>query len=259
MFPLRKNGEKSSTPRRIKSSTPLRENERKKENARNITVLKGLIPPWIDSTVFSGGKTMRIVGRSLIVLAVAFVVVGLVGGQQPGGFGKGGFGGGGGPQDAVTLLRNEQVKKELGITDEQVEKIPSAVMKALGGVLDSKQLTRLRQIELQQRGSQAFLDPQLQTELKITSEQVSSIKTILEDNRKELAEVMQEAKGGGFQGIQEKMTALRKEGLEKVQGVLTADQRRLYKDMLGSEFKLEMKGFGGGGKGGNKGKKKKDI
>jgi hypothetical protein len=200
---------------------------------------------------------MRAVGRSLAALAAAFVVVGLVGGQQPGGFGKGGKGGGGAGLDAYALLRIDQVKKELGVTDEQMEKIPAAVLKGLSDVLDQKQLTRLKQIELQQRGSQAFLDPLVQKQLKITTEQSGSIKTIIDDSRKELAEIFKEAKGGGFQGIQEKMAAARKETNDKVQGVLSADQKRAYKDMLGDEFKLEQKGFGGGGKG--KGKKKKDI
>src|SRR5205085_3611903 len=113
------------------------------------------------------------------------------GGQQPGGKGKGGFGGfgaKGGNQDAYTLLRNEQVKKELGVTEEQVEKIPAAVLKALSGVLDEKQMTRLRQIELQQRGTQAFLDASVQKDLHITPEQTANIKTILDDFRKEQAE-----------------------------------------------------------------------
>ena len=204
---------------------------------------------------------MRVVGRSLMALAAAFLVVGLVGGQQPGGGkGKGGFGGFGGKgaaMDAATLIKLDQVKKELGVTEEQVEKIPSALLKALSSVLDEKQMTRLRQIELQQRGTQAFLEAQVQKELKITPEQSGNIKTILDDNRKELAEILQEAKGGGFQGLQEKMASLTKETNEKVQGVLTADQRRAYKQMLGDEFKLDMQkgGFGGG-----KGKKnKKDI
>jgi len=202
---------------------------------------------------------MRVIGQSLVALAGAFVVVGLVGGQQPGGFGGGfgGKGGGFGNQDAVSLLRLDQVKKELGVTEEQVEKIPAAVLKALSGVLDEKQMTRLRQIELQQRGTQAFLDATVQKELKITPEQSGSIKTILDDSRKEQAEIFAEAKGGGgFGGLQEKMTALRKETTEKVQGVLSSDQRKAYKQLIGEEFKLEMKGgFGGGGKG----KKKQDI
>jgi hypothetical protein len=198
---------------------------------------------------------MRVIGQSLVALAGAFVVVGLVGGQQPGGFG--GKGGGGGNQDAVSLLRLEQVKKELGITEEQVEKIPAAVLKALSGVLDEKQMTRLRQIELQQRGSQAFLDPTVKKELNITTEQIGNIKTILTDMLKEQAEIFAEAKGGGgFGGLQEKMAALRKETAEKVQGVLSSDQRKAFKQLIGEEFKLEMKGgFGGGGKG----KKKQEV
>jgi delta 1-pyrroline-5-carboxylate dehydrogenase len=196
---------------------------------------------------------MRVVGKSMVALAVAFMVVGLVGGQQFGGKG-GGFGGkGGGNQDAYTLLRNDQVKKELGITEEQVEKIPAAVMQALGTVLDDKQMKRLRQIELQTRGTQAFLDAHVQKELKITPEQSGNIKTILDDSKKEQAEAFKDAQGGGnFGAVQEKLAELRKETNEKVQAVLTSDQRRAYKQLLGEEFKLQFKGFGGK-------KKNKDI
>src|SRR5437588_1919821 len=147
---------------------------------------------------------MRVVGRSLVAVAAAFLVVGFVGGQQQGGKGGfgGGFGKGGAAQDAYTLLKNDQVKKELGVTDEQVAQIPGAVMKALTGILDDKQISRLRQIELQMRGSQAFLDAGLQTQLKISPEQSGNIKIILDDSQKEMAEVMQEAKdGGGFGAV----------------------------------------------------------
>ncbi len=195
---------------------------------------------------------MRSIGRSLVALAAAFMVAGLVGGQQPGGFG----GRGAGTQDAYTLLRNEQVKKELGITDEQVEKVPAAVLKALSGILDEKQLMRLRQIELQQRGACAFLDPTVQKQLSITPEQSGNIKTILDDSQKEMAEAFKEAKGGNFQGVQEKIASLRKETNDKVTSVLNAEQQKTYKQMVGETFKLEQRGFGGGG---GRGKKKKDV
>src|SRR5688572_12274021 len=144
---------------------------------------------------------MRVVGKSLAALVVAFVVVTWVEGQQ-GQPGRGGGGGGGfGQQDAVSLVRNAQVRKELEITDEQLEKIPGAMLKALTSILNDKQMARLRQIELQQRGTQAFSDPLVQKELKISSEQESNIKTILEDSRKELAEIFKEAKGGNFGGM----------------------------------------------------------
>ena len=197
---------------------------------------------------------MRTIGGSILALTVAFALVSLADGQQPGG---GRFGGGaGGVTDPVMLLRNPSVKKELDVKDEQMEKLPAAMNKALAEVLNPKQLKRLREIELQQRGSQAFLDAGVQKELKISDEQVKNIKTIIDDSRKEIAEAFKDAKGGGFQGIREKMTALRKETTEKVNGVLNSDQKKAYKQMLGEEFKIEFQGFGGGEF--KKGKKKKD-
>jgi hypothetical protein len=218
---------------------------------------------------------MRVVGQSLAALVGAFLVVSLVGGQQPGGgFGKGGFGGGFGgaalQQDPVALLRLDQVKKELNVTDEQSEKIPEAVMKGLSGVLNDKQMSRLRQIELQLKKNSAYLDAHVQKELKITAEQKTSISTILDDSAKQRTEILAAGGagaggkggkggkgGGGFGGAgganAEKLAAIDKEAADKVDLVLTADQRRAFKSMVGDEFKLEQKGFGGGGKG--KGKK----
>src|SRR4051812_35867085 len=102
---------------------------------------------------------MRKMGILLGCFALGLVCVGLTAAQQEtqkkrgggfGGFGFGGFGGGG-AQSALTLIQNEQVKKELDITEEQLEKVPDAVHKALADVLNEKQLKRLRQIELQIR------------------------------------------------------------------------------------------------------------
>jgi predicted metal-dependent peptidase len=196
--------------------------------------------------------------------ALLLVMLGVAGGQQPGGFGRGGFGGfggfgGGGISDPIALVRNPQVRKELDISEEQIEKIPGAVSKALAEVLTDKQAKRLHQIVLQQRGSAAFKDPAVQKELKITDEQVRNIDTVLEDSRKELAEAFKEAKGGNFQGVREKLQNMRKETNEKVLAVLSAEQRKAYRQMLGEEFKLEQRGFGGGGGFGGKGRKKRDI
>ncbi|MCS7046354.1 MAG: hypothetical protein NZO58_08370, partial [Gemmataceae bacterium] len=153
------------------------------------------------------------------------------------------------------LINNESVKKELEITAEQAEKIPEAVQKALAEVLNEKQMTRLRQIELQQRGNAAFLDARVKKELNLTEEQSESIKSILDEAAKERQEIFKEAKGGNFQGLQEKFTALEKETKEKLQGVLTPAQKKQWRAMIGDEFKMEFPGFNFG----NKGKKKKDA
>lgn len=207
---------------------------------------------------------MRKIGILVGSFALGLLVVGLATGQQQqkkkfgggGGFAFGGFGGGG-AGGSLALINREDVKKELDISQEQLDKVPDAIQKALGEVLNDKQLKRLRQIDLQQRGNRAFTDAKVQKELKITDEQSENIKTILDESAKEMREMFKD--GGGFGGgNQEKIAALNKETKEKVQGVLTSDQRKQYKQLIGEEFKFETPNFGGFG-GGNKKFKKKDA
>ena len=66
---------------------------------------------------------MRVAARVMVFAALATVVVGMAGGQQPGGgFGKGK----GGANDYFGLVNNGQVKAELKITDDQAAKLPAA-------------------------------------------------------------------------------------------------------------------------------------
>jgi hypothetical protein len=179
------------------------------------------------------------VGASVAILAIGLAIA-----QPP--FGP--FGGGRGPSDPASLLNNPSVKKELKLTDEQLAQVPQAVMKALEQVLDKDQLKRLKQIHLQQRGpTQAFKDPQVQTALKFSNEQKESINTILDESAAQTKELA----GRDFT----KALSLRKETNEKLQNVLTAEQRRIWRDMVGDEFKME---FGGTRPGFDFKKKKKD-
>ncbi|MCI0378277.1 MAG: hypothetical protein L0215_11775 [Gemmataceae bacterium] len=202
---------------------------------------------------------MRRVGHLLVVFSGLLLLVGLAGGQQFQFGGKGGGFGGGVQADPVTLVRNAAVIKELDITEEQTQKIPAALAKALGEVLNDKQMKRLNQIVLQQKGMNAFLDPGVQTALKISDDQKTNIKSILEDSAKEIADAAKDAAAGGdFKGLQEKTAALRKEATDKVTKVLSEAQRTTWKEMVGAEFK--MPAFGGFGGAGGKGKfKKKDF
>jgi Spy/CpxP family protein refolding chaperone len=141
---------------------------------------------------------MRAWGRILGIAAVAAVCAGLAGGQPPfqGGFGKGKGG------DYFTLLQNAQIKGELKLTDQQIEKLPAAALKALAEVLDQKQLARLREISLQFRGNAAYLDPEVKKELKITDDQAGKIKAALETQAKE-QQAMFESGGFDFEKMQE--------------------------------------------------------
>jgi hypothetical protein len=194
---------------------------------------------------------MRFSGKVAIVVCTGIALVGLSMAQQPGGRrggGRGGFGMGGQNMDPAQLLRMQQVRDELKVTDEQLEKVPDAVLKALADVLNPEQMKRLKQIDLQVKGYKALGDAKVQTALKMTSEQKDNVKTIIDDSDREMREVMKEAQGGGgFQELREKMTSLRKEAQTKALGVLNADQKREWHDMTGEEFKLDFAPGGGGG------------
>jgi hypothetical protein len=151
------------------------------------------------------------------------------------------------------LLRREDVKKELDVTTEQLDKLPGAVLKAIGEVLSDKQMARFRQLDLQKKDTAAFKDEKVRKELKITDSQVKTIDEIMTESAKEAKDLFKDAQESkNFKGVREKVTALNKETKEKVFGVLSPDQKKAYKQMIGDEFKFEQpKGFFFG--------KKKDI
>lgn len=181
--------------------------------------------------------------------------------KTTGGFGNFGFGG---QQTAVNLFSREDVKKELDITQEQVDMLPSEVLAAVGRVLNEKQFKRFKQLDMQKKGNDAFKDKTVQKQLKMTDEQIKSVTTALEESAKALGEI----KGGGFGGggggtaakeAQEKRDAIRKETKEKIQTALTKDQRASYRDLVGDEFKFQQPNFGGFNPKGKDNPKKKDA
>lgn len=207
---------------------------------------------------------MRKFGFMISSGAVLLMAVALVDGQQPqpkgGGFG-GGFGGfGQAPGSAsLNLLNNKDVKKELDLTDEQLAKLPEEVLVAISKVLNEKQYKRFKQIDLQQRGNRAFGDAAVQTALKLNDEQKKNIGSILEDANKEIAEAFKGGfggfggKGGGFGKGNEKVDKINADTKDKILTVLTKQQRKDWREMVGEEFKMTTNPFGGGF--GGKGKK----
>jgi hypothetical protein len=194
---------------------------------------------------------MRWQFKVLAVVAFAFATLEVANSQfQPGGgFGGFGKGGQGGP---FALINTKGVAEEIKLTDDQKNKMVDAQWKAIAMVLDDGQVKRLKQLDLQQRDYRAFTDAKVQEALKMTDQQKESIKTIIADYDKEVTEMVKDfgkgGKGGG--GGFEKMQTLQKETKERVQGVLTKEQKRQWTEMLGDTF--EFPTFGKGkGKGGN--------
>jgi hypothetical protein len=224
---------------------------------------------------------MRTCWRIVLAVAVAACLSSAVQAQR--GFGRGG--GMGGPLGLLSNpsvqkelgLSEDQVKKVQTVTkeitdkhaDERAEirqlgrgsdeareksqalnkKIADEMKEGLKGVLTTKQEKRLNQIALQARGIQAFNDPEVQKKLDLKDDQKEKLKTIAEDSQNEIREAFQGARAGGgdFQEAMKKITALRKEALDKATSVLDDTQKKTWQDMTGKPFQIQFPARGGRG------------
>jgi Spy/CpxP family protein refolding chaperone len=201
---------------------------------------------------------MRTWLKGALVLCAALAMVSVAQAQRQG---RGGFGPGG-------MLQNEAVQKELNLTDDQKTKLKEAMEKvrednkdiiakgrdmtredreklakasneAIGKVLDEKQTKRFKQIQLQSQlrfqPAAAFQNPEVQSKLKLTDEQKEKIKKAGEEYGEKARELFQ---GGFNEETRKKMADLRKETMDKITGVLTADQKKTWDDLLGKPFEF---------------------
>lgn len=123
---------------------------------------------------------------------------------------------------ALNKTVNDEVKKALSFTDEQSK--------------------RFDQIALQQRGTQAFMEPSVAGKLKLTDEQKSQIREINESMRGQF--------GGAFNKdaskeeraeAQRKMFAMRKETMTKAMAVLNDDQKKTWKELTGEPVEIQFR------------------
>lgn len=145
-------------------------------------------------------------------------------------------------QDEFTQLRDLSQEERATKSRELTKVVSTETFKAIGEILKPEQIKRLKQIELQQAGSQAFTRPEVEENLKLTAEQKDKIKTISDDAAKERRELFQAGGGGGKGGGQanrEKMAALTKQTTEKIQAVLTDEQKKTWQDLTGEPFQVQ--------------------
>jgi hypothetical protein len=120
----------------------------------------------------------------------------------------------------------------------------ASVEKSAEAFLKPEQLKRLSQIELQQRGAMAFLDPKVQEKLKITDDQKSSIESISRESMEEMRSLF--TSGGDREEMRAKMTEIQKSTREKIEGKLTDDQKKAWKELVGAPFEIRREGPGRG-------------
>lgn len=206
--------------------------------------------------------------RTMLTAFLGLSLVALLSGPAAaqGGRGFGRFGG-----NVGVLLGNESVQKELKLDDKQLEKskelaektgeemrekfqglgdlspeerrakfmeinreMTASTLKAAGEFLKPEQVTRLKQISYQQRYGQAFTDPEVAKKLNLTDTQKSDIQTILTDSMKEMP--TRDDFQDDREAAMKKATEVNKQALAKAEGKLNDEQRKTWKDLLGTAF-----------------------
>jgi hypothetical protein len=136
--------------------------------------------------------------------------------------------------EKINDLKPEQREKEMQSHRQNARKKLSVLLMQ---TLKSEQLERLRQIVLQQEGAFALGQDELVKALKITDEQRQQFVAITQGFQKAVQPLIKEAQSGGNpEEIRPKMIKIRDDCARKLEAVLTVEQNKQWKDILGKLF-----------------------
>jgi hypothetical protein len=157
------------------------------------------------------------------------------------GAGFGGAGGGGARPDEETMKKFREAMTKVG------EETKAAVE----GVLKPEQLKRLKEIGYQRMGVMgAVEDKDAVAALKISDDQKDKFKSIVEAYNKDVAEIRKDMPRGAFgrqpseedrkkmEDVRKKSDAVKAEAEEKLVEKMTDDQKKAWKEMIGTKFDL---------------------
>ncbi len=137
--------------------------------------------------------------------------------------------------DSLAETGEEREKK----LNEHRKKAHEKLGKLLKEVLKPEQLKRLRGIALQQEGGLALGQDDVRGELKITQEQMKKFMAITQELQSKIQLLIKEAQSGGKpEGLRPQVVKIREEYGKKLEAVLTDEQQKKWKDMLGEPFHL---------------------
>lgn len=157
---------------------------------------------------------------------------------------------------AATELREKMMEKFAELRelegDERQEKMASlqkemaaASKKVSDEILKPEQAKRLEQITMQfgfQNGGAQYLasNTEIADKLKITDEQKNKLKDLVTEARAKQQEMREAGQGGDPAEMRTKMMAFQKELQEKVNALLTAEQKAGWKELTGEPFTIVM-------------------
>lgn len=232
---------------------------------------------------------MRRIALMLTVAAVLGSTAGSLLAQPPGGPGGGRGRGGGGFGGPTGLLMIPEVRAELKVTDEQHQKLRTALegLRSEGGggqrggfgnlseeeraemrkrmeelqkktdeamksVLSEEQITRLRQLDIQRQGAQALGRPDVAEKLGLTDEQKTKMREIQEAARPDFSAFgnLRDASPEEREKVMSEMRSKREKADADVMALLDTEQKAIWESLIGEKFNFPAQQFGGGFGGG---------
>lgn len=110
-------------------------------------------------------------------------------------------------------------------------------------VLTPRQLQRLTQIHYWRLGADSLLEDDVARKLRLTSTQRPRIKELLDETKKALAALEQQARDGKPRApLEKKHAEVQLSGQKKVLSVMTPEQQAAFKELLGEPFDLQQLG-----------------
>lgn len=170
------------------------------------------------------------------------------------------------PQNLLSLIHTEEVQKELGFSEEQLEDLEASMRKIdrvwwpsrnlpttkaravvadleiqtiaeVGRILGDAAVVRLRQIELQSQSVRIFARPEVVTYLKLTPAQNKKIGDLFAANDKLAAELSKAGQEPDKEKQKEFAAAKKNESTQSV-GTLNKAQNQLLQKLLGKPFEV---------------------
>jgi hypothetical protein len=142
------------------------------------------------------------------------------------------------PQGDYSALRDASADVRWAKMAALNETVGDEVKKALS--FSAEQSKRFDQISLQAHVLQAFANPAVDEKLKLTNDQKSKILVIVEAARSSVARASnKDASEQERTDARNKRAATQKENITKVQALLTDDQQKAWKELIGEPIEIQ--------------------
>jgi hypothetical protein len=176
-----------------------------------------------------------------------------------------------GPPNLPPFFENPSVRKELNLTDQQVNQLNQSfqtlnatfanqfsrvntadaalvqqlqqnfnaqLTNSLSKILQGQQLTRLQQLQLQQRGMAVFSDPAIQKSLNLSPEQSQRLSGLGDQVNREVREINRLAETNRS-AARRRFTTWQNQWQSQLDDILTDQQQQMWTQMIGQRFLFE--------------------